>query len=292
MRHLGKDRRVSALAVLADQLSRASERALAVQEPIAWPERLADGAVCFSDELLSLGGHPLLEELDEATRRRLGFWEAVNFFSINIHGERILIDGLQARHAGEDFARVRDYLGHFLTEERQHTEVFREFCQRFAGKIYPDRQVAFPREYADGEADLLFFARVVVFEEIVDVYNVTMMRDARLVAVAREINARHHEDEARHLAFGRALLAELAAQRLPTWSDAVRTRVQRELQSWIEVTFSSLHNPAVYSDAGLPSPLTLRAHFHSPAARERRARLSRALRERLSAAQLIPAEAA
>src|SRR5205814_2962320 len=97
---------------------------------------------------------------------------------------------------------------------------FATFCLQYAGKIYPDRKVVFPREYAPGEEHMLFFGRVMIFEEIVDYFNRRMATDERLSTVAREINRLHHADESRHLIFGRRIVKELFEHFRPKWSEA------------------------------------------------------------------------
>ena len=93
-----------------------------------------------------------------------------------------------------------------------HMTWFGGFCRRYAGKIYPDRKLVLPREHAPGEEDVLFFARVMIFELLVDTFNRRMAKDDRLHPLVREINRRHHEDESRHLAFGRLLVEDLWRQ--------------------------------------------------------------------------------
>ena len=112
--------------------------------------------------------------------KRLSFCETVNFFSLNIHGEKRLIEGLARRLYRRGMEDLTAYLHHFLDEENKHMVYFGGFCTEYAGKVYPDRKVAFPREYAAGEEDFLFFAQVLIFEEIVDVYNVHLATDERL----------------------------------------------------------------------------------------------------------------
>src|SRR5262245_39849482 len=189
---------------LVDKLCIASREADGSPYTFAWPERLPEDAWYFAPELLSTAGTSIGDRLTVEESRRLSFFEAVNFFSLNIHGERLLLEGLSARLYRRDL--YTPYLHHFLEEENRHMVYFATYCLRFAGKIYPDRKVPFAREYAPGEDDFLFFARAMLFEEIVDVYNRRMAHDDRLEPAARAINLMHHRDEARHLSFGRRLV--------------------------------------------------------------------------------------
>ena len=67
------------LAAVATRLSETSVQAALDAEPLAWPDALPDDAWCMSPELVSLYGTPRWDALDEAGRRRLAFFECVNF---------------------------------------------------------------------------------------------------------------------------------------------------------------------------------------------------------------------
>jgi hypothetical protein len=258
-----------------------------------WPERLEDDAWHMSPELVSLHGTEIWESLDEATRRRLAFFEAVNFFSLNIHGERALVEGLSHRLYQNDQDGISAYLHHFLDEENKHMVYFGGFCLRYAGKIYPDRTIAFPREFAPGEEEFLFFARVMVFEEIVDVYNVRMARDQRMSAVTRRINELHHRDETRHLAFGRRLVPRLFERHAPGWSEETLAGVRASLGEYLLSTWKSYYNPEAYRDAGLTDAMALReAAFDHPRCRAHRAQVTTACLRYLLENRILDAEPA
>ena len=265
------------LADTVHRLSASSRRAYQnPYEAIAWPDELARDQWFTSPELVSLYGTPWWEELDEPTQKALSFWEAVNFYSLNIHGENLLIEGLAHRLYQPGMEEVAEYLHHFLDEENKHSVWFGTFCTRYGGKVYADRKVAFPREYADGEEDLLFFARVSIFEEIVDRYNVVMGRDERLVPVARQINANHHAEETRHLVFGRRIVAELWRQWAGRWPPEVVERIRADLDGYVTATWREYYNPDVYRDAGLAEPWAVaRDAWDHPATRAHRDEVTR-----------------
>ncbi len=241
-----------------------------------WPEKLEDDAWYFSPELISLFGSEAYAHLDAQGQKRLSFHEAVNFFSLNIHGERSLIEGLAYRlyrKGNDDYTR---YLHHFLDEENKHMVYFGTFCVRYAAKVYPDKKMVLPRNYAPGEEDFLFFAKVLIFEEIVDVYNKRMAADPRLHPIAREINRLHHRDESRHLAFGRRLVKELFDRHSPGWAPEVLSGVREYLGDYIRSTWQEYYNPAVYKDAGLPNPYDVQKEALSlPSCRSRHEQVSR-----------------
>ena len=273
-------RRLEATVALLAAASR--RQAVDPRARLEWPAAVDRTRYFMSPELVSVYGTETWESLDEAARRRLSFWETVNFFSLNIHGERPLVAGLAERLYRDGREDVEAYLHHFLGEENEHMVYFGGFCRRYAGKVYPDRKVTFPREHAPGEEDFLFFVQALLFEEIVDAYNVGCARDERLEPTARRIHLLHHLDESRHLAFGRRYVAELFARHAGAWSRETLEGVRSHLRAFLAMTWGEYYNPAVYADAGLPGdPYALReAAFAHPRCRDhRRAVTARCLRD-------------
>lgn len=268
---------MSELNVLIGRLCRISaSEADGTRAGIEWPERIGANEWCMSPELLSLYGTPFHDALSDDERRRLSLAEAVNFFSLNIHGERLLIAGIARRLYQNGHDGISPYLHHFLEEENRHIVMFAGFCQRYAGRIYPDRKLAVPRAHAPGEEDFLFFAKVLVFEEIVDQYNQIMAGDRRLAPVVRHINRTHHRDEARHLAFGRSLAAQLFEQHAPRWSGEELGRVRAELAAYFTAAWKEYYSPDAYRDAGVPAPFeTYRQAYDDPRCRAHRTEISR-----------------
>ena len=255
-----------------------------VRPELDWPASIDPDAWFMSPELVSLHGTPAWEILDERARTKLAFHECANFFALNIHGERALMEGLARRLYKRELADVAHYIHHFLAEENQHMSWFGGFCRRYAGGVYPDRKVSLPRTYAPGEEDLLFFAKVLVFELVVDAFNLRMAKDERLHPLAREINRRHHEDESRHLAFGRLVVEELWRRHAPAWSSETKDGIRTYMAAYLDATWREYVNPDVYRDAGLAEPYKLaRETFAAPAfaARKREigGRCTRILRE-------------
>jgi hypothetical protein len=245
-------------------------------EAIEWPESLDGRDWFFSPELISLYGTEYYEGLTETQRRRLSFWETINFFSLNIHGEKPLVEGLARRLYRNSPAEVDSYLHHFLDEENKHMVYFGGFCRRYAGKVYPDKKVAFARTYAPGEEDFLFFAKVLVFEEIVDAYNLKMAEDARLPAIVRTINRLHHEDETRHLGFGRRYTRELFDRHAPGWDEATLRGIREYLRDYLVATWREYYNPRAYRDADLPGDAfeIMQTALRHPATRARERRIA------------------
>ena len=263
---------VATLAELTTRLCRVSrEQAIDPFSRLDWPDTIDRDQWFMSPELVSLHGTREWDDLDESGRHVLSFFELVNFFSINIHGERMLIEGLAKRLYRRHTETISPYLHHFLDEENKHMFYFGRFCHLYAGKVYPEKRFAVDREHADGEEEFLFFARVMLFEEMVDVYNRRMAKDGRLVALSREINWLHHFEEARHLAFGRRLVEELFDEWRNRWSPEVRGRIGEELEHFLDATWKDYFNPEAYRDAGLDDAYALRRRvLEEPSIEERK----------------------
>lgn len=203
--------------------------------------------------LLSLAGHPLLAQLSDEQRWRLGLAEMTHFFSLNIAGERMLLEGLGQQLAGGHCSGATSgYLRHVIEEECAHTEVFETFCRRYAGKTYRDRQLRFPRRLLPGEAEFLVFAQMLVFEEISAWFNRKLAADRDVWPLVRDINEYHAAEEARHLVFGRAMVESLWEASSPGWAEEGRARIAKYVRAYVRSTLRSYVDPDVYVDAGVP----------------------------------------
>jgi hypothetical protein len=238
---------------LAEKLSEASVKLhYSALEAVPMPHTLDKKNWFTSPELMTLHGQPEWDTLSEETKKILSFYEAVNFYSLNINGEKALIEGLSRRLYDENRpAEHSRYIHHFLDEENKHMTFFGTFCMKYAGKVYQDRKLNFAREYLDGEEEFLFFLKVFIFEEIADYFNVKMGSDERLVETARKINYYHHVDESRHLAFGRAHLKEVWDLHSPAWGEGYKNELENYIRQYLLSTWREYYNPDVYTDAGI-----------------------------------------
>jgi len=268
-------------AELAPRLSDASVRKLwDVYSAFDWPERLDPEAAWYmKPELISIHGTEAWDRLDLPARKRLSFYEIVNFFSFVLYGERPLISGLMNRmYRKATQGAITEYLHHFVDEENKHMIMFGMFCNRYAGRIYPEKKIVLPREYARGEEDIAFFCKVLIVEELGDFYNLEMMSERGIHPLVMRINKVHHVDEARHLGFGREYLRELFAQHAPGWSEAELASFRAWLGEYLASSFGDFYNPAVYKDSGLPDGYGLRKMaLEHPACRAFRTKVSQKL---------------
>jgi hypothetical protein len=276
------------------RLSRLSQRSY--QNPytqVEWPQTVDPERDWFSTpEYLSLYGTPAWSGLDEPARRRLAFHEAAGFYSLNIHGEKSLMQGLAARLYRSDLVEVADYLHHFLDEENKHSIYFGGFCTRYA-RVHRSRLVPVVTARRRDVDDFLFFAKTLIFEEIVDRYNLVQARDRRLHPLARFINDNHHREEARHLVFGRRLTTALWDSCAPGWSPPVIAEIRDDLSQFLAASWREYYHPDVYSDAGLANPWELaEAAWSAPAQRAHRREVSAGCVGFLSAAGILTEEPA
>ena len=232
-------------------LSVVSEEQFIDPGDLEWPAEADADAWYFTPELISLYGTDTWASLDERQRKRLGLAEAVSFFSLNIHGEKYLISEISRRLYGGAESELSRYLLHFVDEEARHMMYFSGFCRRYAGKIYPDRTLH-SDDSGDEELDMFqLFARINVFEEIVDFYNRTMAKDERLAPVAREINRIHHVEELRHLNFGRNFLRHCLDSHVDDWDQSRCQELRDHLSSYLTFVWKQYYNPDAYEDAGI-----------------------------------------
>lgn len=252
---------MTASAELATRLSQASVRkSWDVYSAFDWPEKLDPEAEWFmSPELISIYGTELWESLSETEQKRLSFYEIVNLFSFVLYGERPLIQGLSSRlYRKATLGAVSEYLHHFIDEENKHMIMFGMFCNRYAGKIYPEKKMVLPREYAKGEEEIAFYCKVLVVEEYGDFYNLKMMGDKTINPLVAKINKVHHIDEARHLGFGREYLREMTNEICSKWTDEEKASFEKWLGDYMNSSWGDFYNPAMYKDAGLEKPYDVR----------------------------------
>jgi acyl carrier protein len=219
-----------------------------------WPELLDEDRYWMSQELMSLHGTPFADWLTEAQKQKLSKWESINFYSLNVHGIRELLHEAVERVQASAYEAISIYLHHVIGEENAHMWFFAKFCKQYGGKIYAANAVPTQKRSEQDLEDFLVFSRIVIFEEIVDHYNTHMGKDASLAPIIQELNRVHHEDEARHVAFGRTLLSALWPPLKEKYDEKKLAEVAHYLKRYMKNSLRSLYNPETYRDAGIESP--------------------------------------
>lgn len=226
-----------------------------------WVDNIPDDVYWMSQDLISPHGTDLVDELGVETMMRLSKWESINFYSMNVHGIRELLIEVVNRIHMPGFEIPSDFFHHFIGEENEHMWFFAEFCRRYGGKIYPTVKLDLS---VPGDVDVenfLVFARILLFEEIVDFYNMRMGEDRSLHETIRQVNRIHHQDESRHIAFGRELVALLYRRIADRLSAEEKQGIESYLKRYIAFSLRGFYNPVVYRDAAIEDPLGFRSRL-------------------------------
>lgn len=239
-----------------------------------WPETLPERQWWMSRDLMTVSGTRFVEELSEEQLMALSKWESVYFYSLNVHGIRELLLEVVGRVQMPGYEEESEFFHHFIGEENEHMWFFAKFCWLYGNKIYPNRKLPFsPSEESSMDIQsFLVFSRILIFEEIVDYFNTRMGRDEELHPIIRKINSIHHQDESRHIVFGREIVRKLhnhICEHEP--EDRVRA-AEDYVKRYTVASVQSLYNPAVYKDAGLPEPYKMRNELLADPARLERDR--------------------
>jgi hypothetical protein len=223
-----------------------------------WPEKLPEDMWWMSPTLTTTYGTDVAEELTQEQLHVLSRYESINFYSLNVHGIReLLLEVIKRIHTTE-FAAPSQFFHHFIGEENEHMWFFAEFCLRYGAKIYQQPRGGAETVPPRNAESLLVFARILIFEELVDHFNAQMALDKDLHDTIRQINRIHHQDESRHIAFGRELVRMLFEDFRGQATDDELAQVSGYLKRYMSFSFESLFNPHVYRDAGIDKPLEIR----------------------------------
>lgn len=244
--------------VLARLSSKSIEDYYNPYQTFDWPDQLDENRMWMSPELLTPYGTDLYDELGEETLHRLSKWESINFYSLNVHGIRELLIEVVGRIHMPGFEVPSDFFHHFIGEENEHMWFFAEFCRRYGNKIYGSTAMRADSAWEPEVENFLVFSRVLFFEELVDYYNSRMAVDESLCQTIRDVNRIHHQDESRHIAFGRELVSLLYTRMCETVGPERLREVETYLKRYVVFSVNSLYNPHVYRDAGITDPLGLR----------------------------------
>jgi hypothetical protein len=234
-----------------------------------WVDSLVENQWWMSRNLMTVYGTAFEQQFSQEQLKVLSKWESINFYSLNIHGIRELMTEVTKRIHSPGFEAVSSFFHHFLGEENEHMWFFATFCLKYGSKIYPDMKMVFSKDtYEPDIESFLVFARILIFEEIVDFFNIRMGRDDTLHPLIQQINNVHHQDESRHVMFGREIVKHLYYQIREKYVQERLQELENYLKRYIIMSVESLYNPAVYKDAGIPEPYKLRAALLKDPARK------------------------
>lgn len=225
-----------------------------------WPETLPSDQPWMSLDLMSVYDTPKFEELSQEELIELSKTESCNFYSLNVHGIRELIIEVVKRIHTPGFELPSEFFHHFIGEENEHMWFFAQFCLNY-GKIYKDKKIQSPGFTEPDIQNFMVFTRILIFEEIVDYFNSRMANDESLHPIIRKINRIHHQDESRHIAFGRNIVRLLYSELLENYDAEKLKEVEQYVKRYLVASIQSLYNPAVYRDAGLPNAYKFRTEL-------------------------------
>lgn len=233
-----------------------------------WPETLPEEQWWMSPDLMTISGTRFASELPERQRMLLSKWESIHFYSLNVHGIRELLLEVVKRVHAPGFEEESEFFHHFVGEENEHMWFFATFCLKYGKKIYPNKKLSFAIEDAHPDTEsFLVFSRVLIFEEIVDYFNLRMGKDESLDPIIQQVNSIHHMDESRHIAFGREVVKKLF-QHIVGTRPAEEVRQARDyVARYLAASVQSLYSPSVYRDAGVADPYGLRTALLADPAR-------------------------
>jgi hypothetical protein len=233
-----------------------------------WEESPGDDTWWMTPSLLSIHGTEYEDRLDEGTKKRLSKFELVNFFSLNIDGIRGLFVTASKLMYTPGYFEISDFLQRFLKEENDHMWFFYKFCDTYLGKLYSNKTGLLVATHKNQDVEsFLTFARVLIFEEFGDYFNITMANDKNLPEIVRKINHVHHTDESLHIAGGRQICSHLFERIKNVLSEEELDRLSIELLNHGNLLIQQLYNPAVYRDAGLELPYEVRRNVMANSAR-------------------------
>jgi hypothetical protein len=221
-------------------------------ERFSWPDDVSLDRLWCDEDLLTTYGTDLHDRLSLAQKITLSKWEAINFFSLNVHGIRGVIEFVCQCIYEKRYDDMSEYLHIFIAEENAHMWFFAAFCRRYAGKIYSTANFPLGAVENPIERELYLFSGILIFEEFVDFYNHKVGCNGDVPEIVREINKQHHLDESRHVSFGREVVKELFSTIMSEDSSAeTRERIAATCTGMIRYSISMMYNPQVYDDAGI-----------------------------------------
>jgi hypothetical protein len=229
---------------------------------VTYQESLDTDRLQFPEQMLSLYFHPIYKELTAEQKWKLSLHETVNFFSINIHGERNLVkdieDRLYVKSTVGGAWHVGNYLQHFIHEENSHTYMLASYCYRYADGVMKDYSLKIGDPPLSRICqDLLFFGRVFIFETFLDYLNCNAMRDQSLDTTVRQIHRFHHMEEARHMTFDRAVISYCLAEARNQGLHNELEVVGDLLTNFGKIAVQRLYSPHAYSAVGIENAATI-----------------------------------
>jgi len=213
----------------------------------SWPETLPVDVLWCDEDLMTTYGTESHKTLDFSQKCLLSKWEAINFFSLNVHGIKEALKFVADCIYEPRYDCVSQYMHTFIAEENEHMEYFAKFCIRYAGKIYETPSFSVKKDHPRLQQELYMFASTLIFEEFVDFYNHKVGKNSVVPGIVRDINYSHHIDETRHVSFGREVVRGLFKE-IADDEETVK-KVSSQIKSTISYFVGLMYNHNSYMDA-------------------------------------------
>jgi hypothetical protein len=266
-----------------ERLNRASARLIDPDE--ALPGAIGDGQV-LPDELISMHQLPEFQQLTPEQKARLSREEVASVVDAGLRFEAVLMAGFAMElvtHPDLTDPSVV-YALHEMGEETRHSRLF----SRLLTQIRPQAKNPLTKLRAIERFMIQRFIRrpatfdvlVLGGEEIPDLFQKLASEHPDTDPFIRDVNKYHRAEEARHLAFARAVLPE-------RWEQATavdRFLVRHVVPLIIGDMFRMLVHPGVYKTVGLPAFSTWKRANQTPARIALRQQATRPILDTLVAA--------
>ncbi|SDJ47596.1 P-aminobenzoate N-oxygenase AurF [Actinokineospora alba] len=230
---------------------------------IDWEAPVVDGLHYHPEHRISLYGTELWDRMTPEQRIELGKHEIASIASTGIFFEVLLMQMLLKQVYRND--PTTNHVHYLLTEiadECRHSTMFGKACKRFDVPAYG------PRVWVKQLAKILpvigrgpsTYAAILVAEEVLDRMQREATADETMQPLIRMVNRIHVLEEARHVTFARAEVANGMAE--AGWFAKKYHRLLTALVSYFVAL--SLVNPKVYKAVGLDPRAARKAARNNP----------------------------
>jgi hypothetical protein len=206
--------------------------------------------------------------LTDSQRTTLSREELASVAISGVRFETFLMSGFAAQMAcSADLTDPRIvYMLHEMGEETRHSRLFIRLVDQLQPKAIDPLQTRLGQWFFRRvlrvvlNRPAVFCVLVLAGEEIPDLFQKKIADHPETDPFVRDVNHYHRMEEARHLAFARAVLPEL-------WSEASfidRALIRYEIPRLIRLMFNGMIHPGVYRTIGLPTLKTWLDAARSP----------------------------
>lgn len=234
---------------------------------IDWDAPLADDKFFVPEQLVTLYGTPLWEQMSQAQRIELSKQEMINTVSVGIWFETILMQLLLrlTYHRDPTSAHVH-YAYAEVADECRHSTMFGKLIERLDGRPY--RQPFVWHRIGQVLPMILsgpaMWVATLMGEEVFDVLQRDTMKDDGLQPLVKAVMRIHVTEEARHVRYAR----EDLVRRLQATNPVSREFARFVGAQGAMLLATALTNPAQYKRAGLDPREARRQAWANPHHRE------------------------